>query len=337
MPIKLKPDAGGLYIDQNGARVPVFPLAPLFKAVGEVTPGFNFTAVDCITNRNGLRKLLSFVKGSVRDSFRIDMHVVQDTLVLFRHERNVRDLIRGSGQNFGHSFESAFTKMTSGLEDAQGHHRVIRYNLGGLNCVVQFEVDAWYEAEDSSTDVTQADVSSSRNEELPLPALDKLSLSEPKAYSAQNFGKAAASSHNRDVAVSHRGSNVPSSALAELKTRAKAKPKSIGEHLPQLWFGRIPHIITGLHEKGDGVFNKVDIRDANVQFAAWEELNQDALRKLASLIAGLKEIAKKANGGVCAATCDSKVKLLKLEVFELKKGGRKSVPPDVIGKFWREE
>ncbi|KAF2182273.1 hypothetical protein K469DRAFT_790384 [Zopfia rhizophila CBS 207.26] len=54
-------------------------------------------------------------------------------------------MIHGSvNSGYGHNFEKAFTKDMEGLEES-GHHRVIRYYMGDFNCVVRFEVDAYYD------------------------------------------------------------------------------------------------------------------------------------------------------------------------------------------------
>ncbi len=48
---------------------------------------------------------------------------------------------------WGRNFERTFTKFPPGSGESTGHHRVLRYPLGDLNCVVRFEVDAIHEKE----------------------------------------------------------------------------------------------------------------------------------------------------------------------------------------------
>ncbi len=108
-----------------------------------MNPSFKFEDVDVVTDRNNLKKLFNFASGRARDSFRIDLEMVQNTLFMTRRDRNTRSFIHMSKHpGFGHNFERAFTTSEPGLEDSTGHHRVLRYALGHLNCVVRFEVDA---------------------------------------------------------------------------------------------------------------------------------------------------------------------------------------------------
>ncbi|KAL0929522.1 uncharacterized protein CTRU02_215421 [Colletotrichum truncatum] len=146
LPVAVPADRGTYFIDQNAARVPEYPFAPLLRATASMNPSFRFENIDILVNRNSLRKLLDFSAGRLQDSFRINLHLVYQTLVIERCERNARELISGSkNSGWGRNFERTFTTYPTGLEDSTSHHRALRYQLGDLACVVRFEVDACYE------------------------------------------------------------------------------------------------------------------------------------------------------------------------------------------------
>lgn len=63
-----------------------------------------------------------------------------------RWEQSYIQLISGSlNPGYGHEFEKAFTVLDNDLADSASHHRIIQYNLGGMNCIVRFEADAYFE------------------------------------------------------------------------------------------------------------------------------------------------------------------------------------------------
>lgn len=324
LPVALLKDSGAYFIDLNGYKIPSCPFTPLFSALRIMRSSFDFTAVDLLTNRNSLRKLLSFTSNKVTDSFRIDLHMVRDTLVMVRHERSMRQIIHGSkNSGCGHTFEAAFTTPEKGLEGSLGHHRIINYVLGDVNCVVQFEVDAWYEAGETST---------------PIPfVLDENLLS---SITNVSLGESAPQKHalpaSTDLSVIQHGRNITSSKLAEIKTRG---PNSLqmNKLMPQLWLGRTPYLLVGMHEKGSGVFNRVEIVDAAAKFPRWEKQNQDSLRTLSGLIAELKRISRETDDGSCIITCDHTIKPPQLKIFAPSNKGKKfSLPEEFIHMFWRD-
>ncbi len=128
LPVKLLKDNGLRFIDQNAYRCPAYSFAPLFQALSVTKPNFDFAGVDVVVNRNSLRKLLNFAAGRVPDSFRIDLHMLGNTLFICRKEQKNHEILSPDQfVGYGHSFENAFTLPEIGLEDSLSHHRVIRY------------------------------------------------------------------------------------------------------------------------------------------------------------------------------------------------------------------
>ena len=120
-----------VYIDQNGHRLPSSPLLPLFASVdtvcsltGNAQP--DWPAVEIVTDRNGLRKLLRWVTGSQRGKdFRIDLDLAgRMTVLMTRWEERTA---MGASNTFGLSFEHHATKAAPGCERDVGHHRIITY------------------------------------------------------------------------------------------------------------------------------------------------------------------------------------------------------------------
>jgi hypothetical protein len=345
----------------------------MFAALDLMKPDFDFGGVDLVANRNSLRKLLNFASGRVPESFRIDVDLMQSTLFLTRREQSTRNVIRG-GKNsgYGHNFERAFTEPQKGLEHSSAHHRVTRYQIGDLNCVVRFEVDAWCGAEGKEGRKDEEHTlglkgvagvpevgAGGRSGDL-LQEFMNLSLAEDASHktSAQHFEEEAAQEANNilekveklkqlpvhqsknpkslaqynPTRVIPRGRHVPCSDLAEMK--AKKRKARLPEALPQLWFGRTPLLLSATHEQGR--FTKeVERINAGEKFEEWEEQQQEVLRKMVSLIGQLRRVANEAKGGACVVVCENKTRSLKLEVFE-NTARKRVLPEEIVARYWRE-
>jgi hypothetical protein len=313
----------------------MFPFEPMFAALDHMKPDFDFGAVDVVTNRNSLRKLLSFASGRVSESFRIDVNMVHGTMFLTRQERSTTDKSQGSrNAGYGHNFERTFTEAEKGLEDSSGHHRVVRYKMGELDCVVRFEADTWCDdpskgEEELDTDVGPVDEDGGpeRDSEDVLASLTKLSLDDSKART-----KKPARNQYKPTRVVPRGHVIPSTTLAEIK--AKKKKVSLVEALPQLWFGRTPLLLSAIHN--EGTFT-VPVAKVNIgeKFQEWEIQQQEVLQKMVGLITELRDVAKGAKGGRCVVLCEHKIKPLRLEVLE--STARKVVlPEEIVKRYWRD-
>ncbi|KAJ4366752.1 hypothetical protein N0V95_000081 [Ascochyta clinopodiicola] len=270
--------------------------------------------VDIIVNRNSLRKFLDFAAGRRQDPFRVDLHMVKDTLFISRKEKTARRMIHGAANSgYGHSFETTFTKPQAGLDQSSSHHRVIRYKLGGLDCVVRFEVDAYYEEEHAQGVSTAA--------EMPIDdivtSLTSLSISQTQA----------SETIKGSTRVIVKGPPVRSEKLAELKAH---KVERTGQAMPQLWFGRTPYLITGKHT--DGIVHTISCNNAGEKFEAWEEKNQDTLRKLVSLITELKTITSTTKDRTAIVLC--KEKGAPLTVFSTKQTVP-VLPADITKRHWK--
>ena len=130
MPYTVEVDTDIYFVDQNGFRMPSAPLLPLFKsadimAMDNDQPDMDWSSVDFVTDRNGLKKLLRWINGNDKGEFRIDMQLAGRRTVLFdRWEKRTREL---PGQTYGYNFEKVSTTPAPGCELGTGHHRIVTY------------------------------------------------------------------------------------------------------------------------------------------------------------------------------------------------------------------
>ncbi|KKO99135.1 hypothetical protein THAR02_08769 [Trichoderma harzianum] len=279
---RLQKDSGLVYIAQNAARHPESPLEPLFRAVYITNPTFDIRSIDVVTDRNNVRKLLSFIDpGSLQDglqTFTIHIEVMQNTAIFCREEAATQEYIGPQEfRGFGHEFEKAYT--SNQIDGSTGHHRVISYRFGDLNFIVRHETDGYV------TDTTP-------NSQEPGDAnlsniLASLSLSPSK-------GLADTTPTGSKLTIRKEGLVVPPESFLEIKTRASRRPLHIRDVAPQLWLSQTPKLVRAYHTKG--TFQRPEIEDVAAEIKVWEKANKDNLGKLAALIRKIIGIVKEGGG-----------------------------------------
>lgn len=268
-PQKLAPDSGLVYIDQNAARNPRFPLEPLFRALYADDPYFQVGDIDLVTDRNNILKLLRFARGSSSDAFQIRVEISGSRTALFtRVEAKTTDIIQGF-RGYGHTFEQAYTEAERG---SSAHHRIVGYNLGGMKCIVRHETDGYVVDDKSVKEVVASGLSD---------ALEGLSISKP-----DEIGNSSAI-----TIVKTGGRAVDSSSILKIKTRAAGHELDMAEVCSQLWVSQTRKLVVGYHR--NGLFDNIQLRDMTDRIRQWEMANKKDLGKLACLLAKIIGVVKR--------------------------------------------
>lgn len=105
---------------------------------------FYGTQVDVLVDRKSLTWFYQFCTGNISSTFRLDLYLVQNTLII---ERSLKSpsAYRGAGpvySTWAESFKEAVVQMPRACEHTSCHHRVIQYDFGGLKLAVRYEVEA---------------------------------------------------------------------------------------------------------------------------------------------------------------------------------------------------
>ncbi len=102
------------------------PLLPLFAAVdaNEDADTFDWSAIDVVTDRNGLRRLLRWISGGTEKNFRIDLQLAgKKTMLMVRWEKEATSPFLG--YTYGHNYFNGAAKKPH--EESTSHHRIISY------------------------------------------------------------------------------------------------------------------------------------------------------------------------------------------------------------------
>ncbi|RAQ60936.1 hypothetical protein AFCA_011028 [Aspergillus flavus] len=308
---KVPKDSGSIYIAQNAARHPESPLEPLFRALYTTHQSFDIGAVDLVTDRNNIRKLLSFINPSLSrnglEPFTIEIEATSRTVMFCRAEtETVRFVGPDEFVGFGHEFEKAYTRDK--VSGSTGHHRIITYSFGGLRLIVRYETDGYVDSLSGSSAVGPDQNSLSS-------MMESLSLRPPKCVPCGASGRSK-------LLLRNEGQTVPADSILEIKTRVAHRPISMQEVLPQLWVSQTPNLVRAYHT--NGVFASPKVECIVTEIKEWEESHGEDLRGLSSLFKKLIGLVK-GNGGTAILRYDTRND--RLELWTAAK--RKMLPDDL--------
>lgn len=315
----LPKDSGLVYINQNAARHPDSPMEPLFRALYMTRPSFDISAISVVTDRNNIRKLVSFVMVDLNqerpDSFTMNVEMVKDTALFCRNSPlNQEHIGMNEFRGYGHEFERAYTK--SQIPHSTGHHRILSYRFCGMTFIVRHETDGYYDAKaghisDNSAGTGEDDILAGK--------LSSLSISSSSDISHRTHT-------GSKLAVKAEGHEIPLSATLEIKTRASHRILNVAEVAPQLWISQTPKLVRAYHFRGR--FEVPMVEDVSDAIKRWEIEHQQYLRDLAFLIGKILDFAKQCGGKAVVAYDQNSDTLL------LRKAELEQMLPDDLYCHW---
>lgn len=117
----------------------------MILAVQTCQPGFEFAAVDVVSDRQPLRKLYGFVTGEP-EAFEFGVKIVGNTALFIRIEKPTREELPSAAfHGYRQTFEEQYTKLSAYAKGSTSQHRIVRYKFGGLGLLVRSGVDAYLE------------------------------------------------------------------------------------------------------------------------------------------------------------------------------------------------
>ncbi|KAK3935175.1 hypothetical protein QBC46DRAFT_398141 [Diplogelasinospora grovesii] len=134
----------------NGTLSPqpnyTYPFEPLIRSIQVSNPTHSIFGADIVSNASNLRKLFHIFRNQKQITERYDLEWKGDTLFLGKWTGDP-SLRLSYGHGFGFERETCRYDPDGDaqmLRDSATHHRVVGYKFGGLQCVVQSEVDAYH-------------------------------------------------------------------------------------------------------------------------------------------------------------------------------------------------
>ncbi|KAI5121356.1 hypothetical protein M0805_000664 [Coniferiporia weirii] len=304
-PFRVPRDTEKSFVDQNRHRVPKYPLLPLVTAIDHLDPGFDFAAIDVVSDRNNLRKLMRWVDGSIARDFRIDLQLAGAATVLFTRCDFQPVELDSSRFGYGRNFEARTTKPLEGCEDSTGHHRVITY---------------------INVRRTQTSHITKRVEQRPPTRKndpdDLLSAFEKLTIKADD-----------KIDIIPAGVLAPQSKLVEMTTRSVRSMEEgfdWQDFFPQLFLSQTPNSFIGIHERGQ--FRRIEAGTlGDTILSKQRRTQQAAFDRFRVLLEDVRQIAVNA-GKDARLSLIYRVETKKLEVFE-RDSDAGSLPDSWMGRF----
>lgn len=212
----------------------------------------------------------------------------------------------------GHNFENASTCEDPNLQDVDGHHRVIQYQMGDLQLAVRIEADAYLQhIEPASQNHDNYD---------PQEFFDNI------MHIFQSASHAIVThSNNSQTFVINCGTYQPHNSTIELKSNTKKRQAS-----EQCWFGRTSLCVFGHHYR-NLITNVEEVRWFEKDFEIWAQDHQRQLKRLVWLLEELRRVVQGAPGKKAVLVAVEKG--APLQIFEME-GEKGLLPREIIERFW---
>lgn len=238
---------------------------------------------------------------------------------------------RRQDSGYGHALEELLTARGEEMRDSIHHERIVKYDLGGLECLVKFEADAYLDIDDDASGNGGSREQDSQQETILSPPDHDPTAPEPSEPVLRPPYKL--------VHTISRGHDIKPSLIAEIKSCFKSpgnnKKLDMKKIFPQLWFSQTKHLCIGYHDEGL-VTAQPDMRNMADELEKWEVGNQKHLRNMVRVIKEIREVARKLPAGRKRATvvCSLVDGVRCLSVFE-RMGMGMAIRPEVVERCWR--
>jgi hypothetical protein len=265
-------------------------MEPMVQAILADKPEFPVTNVDIIGCNNTMGNLLGFVLGQDRP-FRILVEVLGNTVFFIRRENSPTEIYPNT-HGYGHTFPEAYTTWNVGVGGSQSHQRVMEYEFAGMQCLVRFEADGFLPDLVQDTEGTEGHPvtqEESANLDEALASIEQVTISDVSSATTETAPK--------QLEIARQGQRIPQCAIFDLKTRARNKrnQKTLREELPRLWLTQTPNFILAHHTAGQ--FLHIRVQNVQGDVMKWEETQQPALGKFASLLQMIVAFARSEDNG----------------------------------------
>lgn len=317
-PQRLKEDSGQYFRDPNAAKYPDYPMAPVLHAIFEADPEFDTANTDLFACGSTLGNLLRFARG-IDKAFRFNVELVGETVFFIRRENDPKEIIKDI-RGFGHTFPEAYTTWEHSVKGSETHQRIIRYEFGGLDCLVRFESDG-YIREAAVVNET-APAKTAVNQDDLLQEFQSATISQPPNTTINNPGT---------VKVKHGGSSVQQRCIFDLKTRSGRHKRDIdmSDIHPALWIKQISNFIVAYHD-GSGLFEDIRVQNVHKDVQAWAGDNRDGIRRFATLLDNIVDIARSSASKLLEVYCPGTDRLeIRIQYGE----GMHALPADLIDRW----
>jgi hypothetical protein len=282
----LRPDSGNFFRDPNAARFPQYPTEPAVQAVLTQNPDIDTGDIDIFACASTLGNLLRFVR-NIDKPFYFNVELIGKTVFFIRKESSSTAVIKDV-RGFGHTFPEAYTSWDLDVKRSISHYRVVKYNFAGLDCLVRFGCDGYYNELSTSSLLEPKSISAT------TASINK-EFEELIVASDRTHHPLTSSNNKSSLMIKIAGQPIPQKAIFELKTKHGKYPIDMAEIYPRLWVCQVRNLLLAYHDKA--VFSDIRKQDLHHAVGRWEDDNNKALCSLAVLMQKIVIFMKSSSRG----------------------------------------
>ncbi|OQN96098.1 hypothetical protein B0A48_18344 [Cryoendolithus antarcticus] len=193
--------------------------------------------------------------------------------------------------------KSSYTKLDNCVWESVSHQRLIRYEIGGIECIVRCEGDGYLK--------------------------DKAKESSPGSY---HLAK------TEGLRMLAGGMVISQEAMFDIKTLSIRRKGGdiLGGEIDRLWLRQIPNFIVAHHRSG--TFDDIQIVDVGNKIAQWETEHADDLRTFSAIIEKIITYAR-SQAGTVFEVCSQRRQILE---FRRLGEQSNPVLPDELRQVWSQ-
>ncbi|KAF2397188.1 hypothetical protein EJ06DRAFT_584665 [Trichodelitschia bisporula] len=303
--------------DPNTLYWPVHPMEPALRAVVACDGVAKLEKLDFFGCSVTLLHLLRFVKGQ-KASFQLRGQVVGGVLVLERWI-NSPELLKPDNSRFADVFLEEYTTVNLEVKERTKHHRVLRYDLAGLRCVVRMECDGYLKEKamegKAAEEVTESSSWAGGDADALLAK-----LTDDRRLASETVSAAG-----RKLTVEPVGWLVSQDAIIEIKADVDGYGVDFLLLMPGLWVRQARTVIIGSIR--EGAVRGTQIVDMTGRMEAWERANTSILRALGALICRIRAVVQNTESRKVSITRHENGPLMFTEMEDAAWSG---LPPDMM-------
>ena len=220
---------------------------PLFRAVKSQEKHFRFIDIDIVIGLGSLCELYricSSKAGSVKAGLLFDVEVSGRTIFLSKRDGSLSPAFQSFSRGYGLGFEGHCTlKPKCKQIELATYHRILNYEFGSLNLLVQCESDAAIGEE----------------------------ITWPESFESLDGFRATARS---SLSVLEVGKAVDPASIVEIKSRKMTPDLPMDDILVRLFFTGTARMLLGRHSKGRFKCEDIELLDMECDVLNWADQNR---------------------------------------------------------------
>ena len=294
-----------------------YGLTHVVQAILDTDPHFLTVDIDIFACGETLGHLLRYVRG-INEPFCFNVEIVGNTVFFVGSGGDPTRLLEDR-EAPRKAFGDTYTRWENGLEQSMEHRRMVQYDIGNLRYVVRTACDGYIgdtpagvvpkKSSVTKEPSTTHAASQGKRDDAPKDRIPADVLAAVTKH-LESLGFTVDNSPPSDMPpemanafpgliVEKRGNLVPQHALFDILTWSEESSEEtmMSDVFSQLWLKQVTKMVIAHHD-GHNIFDNVRLHDVQKDLVEWEKINAETIRRFATLLYTIMEVAKRDEGAM---------------------------------------